>query len=129
VRRAKAELAAARTDFTKDCDRLKYIKNWLDFLKPIVTTSILWIIVLVIIATVLWLIGLWFFSVILWILILLYLVSWLLYLALGRAAVSLVQTLDTDSKAFEDAVAKVIAGCPVSCRGDLSPPACDVTYP
>jgi hypothetical protein len=50
---AKAELAAARSDFTKDCDRLKHVKNWLDFLKPIVTTSIWWIIVLVIIATVL----------------------------------------------------------------------------
>jgi hypothetical protein len=42
---------------------------------------------------------------------------------------SLAQALETDSKAFHDAVAKVLAACPESCQGNLSPPACDVTYP
>src|SRR5262245_14307548 len=79
---AKAELAAARSDFTKDCDGLKYIKNWLDLLKPILTNR--WIIALLIIALVLGLLSLWFFAIILWILILLYVVCWFIYLGLAR---------------------------------------------
>ena len=119
----------ARSDFTKACDRLRYIKNWLDVLKPIVTVSLTLIIVLIGIALLLGLLGLWFLAIILWILILIYIVSYFVYLGLGRAALSLAQALDADLQTFEAAVRKVLANCPESCQGDLSPPTCDVSYP
>ena len=126
---ARANLSTARSDFKNACDRLRYVKNWLDALKPIVTISLTVIIVLIVIAALLGLLGLWFLAIILWVLILIYAISYVVYLGLARAALSLAQALDTDLQTFEDAVRKVVANCPESCQGDLSPPTCDVSYP
>ena len=84
---------------------------------------------IVILAIVLFWIGLGWIAILLWALILIYLIAWVAYFAFGRAAASLAQDLAARSQAVQDAVAKVVAGCPGNCRGDLSIPSCDVEIP
>src|SRR5215831_1766375 len=105
---AKSEFSAAKTAFTKDCNGLRYIKNWLDVLKPIVNVSIWWIILFLILAVIFGLLTLWFLAIIFWVLILIYVVAWILYLVLGRTAASLAQSLVTDAQAIQDAIAKIV---------------------
>jgi len=126
---AKAELATARTAFTQKCDSLKTVASIVRILKPIVTVSLWYLLVIVIIAVVLFWLGFGWISVLLWALVLAYLVAWVAYLAFARSAASLVQDLAALTKAVQDAIAKVIAACPPNCLGDLSVPSCDVEVP
>jgi len=126
---AKAEVTAARTAFERTCNSLKTIVSILRFLKPIVSISLWYLLVIVVVAIVLVFLGLGWLAALLWTLILLYVIAWIAYLALGRAAASLAQDLVERAKAVQDAVAKVVLACPENCRGDLSIPTCDAVIP
>jgi hypothetical protein len=126
---AKAELATARTAFEQTCKGLKTVASILRILKPIVSISLWYLVVIVIVAIVLFWLGLGWIAILLWALVLIYLVAWLVYLAFARVAASLAKELSDRAKAVQDAIAKVVAGCPENCRGDLSIPSCDVELP
>lgn len=126
---AKAELATARTAFEKTCSGLKLVVSILRILKPIVSVSFWYLLLIIILAIVLFWLGLGWIAILLWALVLVYLVAWLVYLALARVAASLGQELTDRTKAVQDAIAKVVAACPENCRGDLSIPSCDVEIP
>lgn len=126
---AKAELATARTAFENTCDGLKTVVSILRILKPIVSVSLWYLLVIAIVAIILFWLGFGWIAILLWALLLLYLVAWVLYLVFARVAVSLGQELADRTKAVQDAIAKVVAACPENCRGDLSIPSCDVEIP
>ncbi|MEZ0448328.1 hypothetical protein [Cellulomonas sp. ICMP 17802] len=126
---AKAELATARTEFDRTCHGLKTIVAILRFLKPIVTVSLWYVLVIIVLAIVLFFLGLGWLAVLLWALILVYVIAWIAYLAFSRSAASLALELAERTKAIQEAIAKVIAACPENCRGDLSIPVCDAVIP
>jgi hypothetical protein len=122
---AKAELEAARAAFSRACVQLRLVTGILKVLRPIVSVSLWVLIVIVILAIVLWFLGLGPVAVFLWTLILIYAIAWILFLVFARAAAALAQELAEREQAVTQAIAKVIAQCPESCRGDLSIPVCD----
>ncbi len=126
---AKAELASARTAFASTCNGLRTVAAILRVLKPIVSISLWYLLVIVIVAIVLLWLGLGWISVILWALVLAYVLAWILYLVFARVAGSMAQDLAARMKDVQDAIAKVVAQCPANCRGDLSIPTCDVQIP
>lgn len=126
---AKAGLATARTAFEKTCSGLKLVVSILRILKPIVSVSFWFLLLIVILAIVLFWLGLGWLAVLLWALVLVCLVAWLAFLVFSRVAASLGQELAERTQAIQDAIAKVVAACPENCRGDLSIPSCDVEIP
>lgn len=109
---AKAELATARTAFEQTCNGLKTVASILRILKPIVSISLWYLLVIAIVAIVLFWLGFGWIAILLWALVLIYLVAWIVYLAFGRVAASLAQELAGRAQAIQDAIAKVIAACP-----------------
>jgi membrane protein implicated in regulation of membrane protease activity len=122
---AKAELTTARTAHQQTCKALKTVTSILRILRPIVSVPIWYLLAIVIVAIVLFWLGLGWIAILLWAIVLIYLLAWLAYLAFTRIAAALDQQLTDRSTAVEDAIAKVVAGCPERCRGDLSIPSCD----
>ena len=126
---AKAGLASARAAYEKTCGGLKLVVSILRILKPIVSVSFWFLLLIVVLAIVLFLLGFGWIAILLWALVLAYLVAWLAYLAFARVAASLGQELAARTQAVQDAIAKVVAACPENCRGDLSIPSCDAEIP
>lgn len=126
---AKAQLTAARTAFAQTCASLKTVVAILRVLKPIVSISLWYLLVIIVLAIVVFWLGLGWISVLLWALVLIYLVAWILYLAFARVAASLAQDLAARMQAFQAALTQVMAQCPANCRGDVSIPICDAVIP
>jgi hypothetical protein len=124
----KAELDAARAAFNSACRQLGFVTSILRFLRPFISVSLWVLIVLLIIAVVLWLLGIWL-AIFIWLLLLIYAIAWILTIVFSRVAASLTQELAKHGQAVADAIAKVVAACPESCRGDLSVPVCNAAAP
>ncbi len=122
---AKAELQTARQAFTRSCEGLRRVNGIIRFLALFTNVPGWTLVVLVIVAVVLWFLGLGWLSVILWSLVLLYLVALILSLVLASVAATLGAELAQHAAEVQQALAKVIARCPESCRGDLTVPVCE----
>lgn len=122
---AKAELDTARAAFVRACDQLSRVTSILRFVAQFTKVPLWILVVLVVLAVVLWFLGLGWLAVILWALILIYVIALILTLVLTRVAASFGAELDQHADEMQQAIVKVIASCPETCRGDLTVPVCN----
>ena len=119
---AKARLAGARGRFKSACDGLRTVNALVKLLTPIVAMPIWIIVVFALIAAI---IG-GPIAIVIWALIAVYGISWILLLALGKMAQSLAVSLDQTRTDITDDLKAILKQCPEHCRGDISPPDCNL---
>ena len=119
---AQTKLAEARGRFNSNCTGLKIVNAVIKLLKQVLAVPIWVIVVMAIIAAI---IG-GPIAIIIWGLIAIYGISWILVFVLGQMAISFADGLAKANLDVANAIKEVVTNCPEQCRGDLSPPICNL---